>query len=188
LSGGTYSLSITDANDCTFEEDYTINSSPFQAIATIITHPTSEDSNIGFIDLYITGGTPPYTHNYAWRNEFGDIFLLEDLNDLLPGIYFIYASDENGCEEQIIITLDAICFSSTVINTNFDDNTNTYRPLNPVYQLRNSISTLSTTSNLPDVVINKGEVVDLKSAKIKLNAGFKVENGGCLNATIEPCR
>jgi len=118
----------------------------------------------------------------------GDISIIEDLNNLLPGIYFIYASDKNGCEEQIIITLEAICFSNTVINSNFDDNTNTYRPLNSVYQSRNSISTLTTASNFPDVVINKGEVVDLKSTHITLNAGFRVENGGCLNATMEPCQ
>jgi len=55
------------------------------------------------------------------------------------------------------------------------------------YVSSRSIETEITISDSTDVVIRSNESVNLKSANIKLNKGFKVEKGGCLNATIEPC-
>jgi len=77
------------------------------------------------------------------------------------------------------------CKTDVLIKANAAPN-NT--PLQNLYESSKSISTEVSTSNSVDVIINKNETVNLKSDYIKLNEGFKVENGGCLNAEIEPCK
>jgi len=52
--------------------------------------------------------------------------------------------------------------------------------------LYESSQTIETAVGI-DVVIRNGESVNMKSGFIKLNEGFAIETGGCLNAEIEPC-
>ena len=46
--------------------------------------------NNGMINLYVSGGTPPYT--YLWSN--GDT--TEDLENLEPGLYTVTVTDNTG--------------------------------------------------------------------------------------------
>jgi len=75
------------------------------------------------------------------------------------------------------------CATNITINANAGSSL----PLNTLYESRDTIKTEVTTSPNADVIIGINESVDLKSDHIKLNEGFKVEIGGCLNAVIEPC-
>jgi len=59
--------------------------------------------------------------------------------------------------------------------------------LQNLYESSETIETAVVRPIGVDVVIRNEESVNLKSGFIKLNEGFAVEAGGCLNAEIEPC-
>jgi len=98
-------------------------------------------------------------------------------------------SENDSCEDmpehRYNIDCECVaCPSELWVNTNaYTDDI----PLPDLYESSKSIETVVTNSSEVDVIINENETVDLKSDHITLNAGFKVESGGCLNAEIEPC-
>jgi len=79
---------------------------------------------------------------------------------------------------------ESICNAGVLINTNAING----QSLQNLYVSSQSIETEVTASTTADVIVSSNETVDLKSDHITLNAGFKVENGACLNVIIEPCQ
>jgi len=99
---------------------------------------------------------------------------IKSVNDSCEDNNFIY--DQN-CE-------CVACPSELWVNTNAY--TDDYS-LKNLYESSESIKSVVTNTFEVDLIIRKNETVDLKSEYIQLNEGFKVENGACLNATIDPC-
>ncbi|HKK89005.1 MAG TPA: choice-of-anchor V domain-containing protein, partial [Saprospiraceae bacterium] len=95
--GGDYSVTITDANDCTTELNATLET-PDPIILNFETDPPlCHDSADGTIRVAGTGGTGPIL--YEWDNgETGDV-----LSNLSGGTYTVMAMDDNGCllEESV---------------------------------------------------------------------------------------
>ena len=58
---GTYAVIVTDANGCTVQNQYVINSAPFTLAVTATTTPASCNGSNGAINATVTGGTAPYT-------------------------------------------------------------------------------------------------------------------------------
>lgn len=80
------------------------------------------------------------------------------------------------------------CEANLNIPSNNDENNNLINSLNVNYSSTQSINThYDAVNNHADIIIQQNEAVNLKSDHITLNQGFKVENGGCLNAVIKPC-
>jgi gliding motility-associated-like protein len=100
LSGGTYSVTITDANLCVLIDTFTINEPT--ALVTSVTgvNVTCAGAANGSTDLTVTGGTPPYT--FLWSTFQGS----EDLSNIGGGTYYVIVTDANGCtkKDSIIIT------------------------------------------------------------------------------------
>ena len=95
LSGGTYEVTVTDANLCTTTAEVTI-AEPAAALditttPAVLTNPTCNGGTDGSIDITVLGGTAPYT--YAWSS--GDN--VEDPSTLSAGTYEVTVTDANGC-------------------------------------------------------------------------------------------
>ncbi len=91
LAAGTYSLTITDANDCLFEAVYVINNETGTlGLSSIISDEVCGDGT-GAVDVTVTGGALPYL--YSWNT--GDN--TEDLINLNAGDYSISVTDANNC-------------------------------------------------------------------------------------------
>ncbi|MFN8285646.1 MAG: gliding motility-associated C-terminal domain-containing protein [Chitinophagales bacterium] len=91
LGGGTYVVTVTDANGCSATAS-TILVNPTAVQANyILKNPTCFGSTDGSIDMIPSGGTPAYT--YTWSNGAAT----EDINGLGAGNFFVTITDSKGC-------------------------------------------------------------------------------------------
>ncbi|WP_020538806.1 T9SS C-terminal target domain-containing protein, partial [Lewinella cohaerens] len=99
LAPGTYTLTVTDANDCQVIDSYTIaESSPI--IVTIETEPHTDAENCdGSVMAIVLGGNPPYT--YDWINIPGNPNT-GTVTNLCAGTYMLQVTDANGCSSEVV--------------------------------------------------------------------------------------
>jgi gliding motility-associated-like protein len=101
LSGGTYSITISDANNCTIVLSAIINEPAPLALSVNAVSPQCNGGNNGSISVNVTGGTLPNT--YLWSN--GSV--INNISGLSEGIYTVVITDLNGCVLQENIPLIA---------------------------------------------------------------------------------
>ncbi|MES2589432.1 MAG: T9SS type A sorting domain-containing protein [Bacteroidota bacterium] len=110
LCTGTYTVTITDFNGCSYSASVYISGdtsnvnpdcSSFYATAS-----TSNLQNQGACDDYAVaigvGGTEPY--NFQWSNG----MIGNQATNLCPGYYELYASDSNGCNFSVPFSVGII--------------------------------------------------------------------------------
>lgn len=106
LSGGTYTVSLTDQNGCNRQQTVTINE-PSVLTATIQgTDAVCHGTPSGLINLIPSGGTPNYT--YSWSN--GDT--TQDLLNVPAGSYTVTVMDANNC---IILLSETLTEPSPIV-------------------------------------------------------------------------
>ncbi len=119
LTAGTYSVVITDANDCTTSEQVTIEMTNELVINDITTGVSCNGDTDGSIDINVTGGNGNYT--YQWNNGLTS----EDLANLAPGNYNVVVVDVSNCEgsasfvisEPEPINIQHFSFAESCINS-----------------------------------------------------------------------
>ena len=91
LTAGSYSLTVTDAANCSSTGGYTVT----QPLALSVSNTTGNISCNGFTDGYIntttTGGTPGYT--FHWSNN----ATIQNISGLTAGTYALTVTDLNNC-------------------------------------------------------------------------------------------
>ncbi|NUM31918.1 MAG: M4 family metallopeptidase [Bacteroidetes bacterium] len=109
LIAGTYSVTITDANNCTNTKSTTITqpSAPITPSYTQVNVKCYSNST-GSIDLTVTGGTPGYT--YSWTASGGGSVpsgqsTNQDLTGLVAGTYTVLITDANNCTKTVNVTI-----------------------------------------------------------------------------------
>lgn len=103
LSPGTYTVVVRDANACTTTETVTITGAEGPTLTVDGMDETCSAFN-GSIELTVNGGTPPFI--YDWDNDgTGDNDDPEDPTGLPAGTYTVVVTDDNGCTDQISVTL-----------------------------------------------------------------------------------
>lgn len=103
LEAGTYTLTVTDANDCQLTVDVEITAPDPIDVAADITDILCSGDDTGAIDLTITGGTPGY--DASWVLQSGGSSTAEDLTDLAAGDYEVTVTDGAGCQVVINYTV-----------------------------------------------------------------------------------
>ncbi|MFH2141781.1 MAG: gliding motility-associated C-terminal domain-containing protein [Bacteroidota bacterium] len=117
LYAGFHSVTVTDANGCTFVNDYGNMNAPPALLDSIetINSLCSNNTYDGALNLYPYGGTPPYT--FLWSNDSTS----QNLIGIEAGVYYITITDFLNCalidSSEITpgIVVDAEAEADTVI-------------------------------------------------------------------------
>ncbi|MCW5908676.1 MAG: choice-of-anchor L domain-containing protein [Chitinophagales bacterium] len=112
VAANTYSVTVTDANNCTASASIVV-AEPTQLTLTYTTvNVTCFGGNNGSIDITVTGGAPQYAYN--WSSGTGS----EDLLNVAANSYSVTVTDANSCTVSSSIAVNQptqIVFGSPVI-------------------------------------------------------------------------
>ncbi len=101
VAAGSYTVTITDANDCTLVETIVVGG-PAAALSLTnsVTDVTCFGESTGAINITPSGGTPGYT--YSWSNG----ATTQDISGVTAGSYTVTVTDTNDCELSETIIID----------------------------------------------------------------------------------
>jgi hypothetical protein len=114
LAAGTYTVTVTDANNCSKTLSVTITQPPAIVLTKVVTHVLCYGGNNGAIDLTVSGGVSPYT--YAWSNS----ATTQDISSLAAGTYTVTVTDANGCTKTTSATVNEPSDPLALSETNVD--------------------------------------------------------------------
>lgn len=104
LSGGVYTLTVTDVSGCIASIIVTVNEPDSLEAGATFTNSTCMGTNDGTASSTAIGGTSPYT--YDWDNDgTGDFDDAATISSLTPGNYTVVVLDANGCSETQSVTV-----------------------------------------------------------------------------------
>lgn len=102
LSGGIYSVIITDDNGCSISTSVTIfEPTPLNANAMVVSNVSCYGFSDGFATVGASGGTG--TYNYMWNTSPPQY--IQSVNGLATGNYIVTVSDANSCLTFSSITI-----------------------------------------------------------------------------------
>ncbi len=112
LLSGNYSVTITDANACTYISSGIVSLHPAVTVNSSQNNVSCYGGNNGTATIIPTGGTPAF--NYSWNNG----QTTSSATNLSAGNYSLTITDANGCSTStaVSITQPSILTSSTFQN------------------------------------------------------------------------
>jgi hypothetical protein len=103
LPAGNYSVTVTDAHNCTASATDAVIELPGIALDATVRNVLCDPLHNGFVDISVTTFNPPAT--YAWSNGAAT----QDIYSLYEGVYSVTITDANNC---------VVDSSFTVLNDN----------------------------------------------------------------------
>jgi len=99
VTAGSYTVTVTDANECTLTATYRIDEPTAIVLSGVDTDIDCNGDDDGRINLSVSGGTPGYT--YRWSNN----ATTQDLSGIDAGTYTVTVTDANLCTETASFTI-----------------------------------------------------------------------------------
>lgn len=90
-AAGEYTVSVVDANGCSFIKHVTIPQKPEPNVVLSPETTSCKGDNDGAVSAYIAGGATPYT--FSWSNG----ATTQNISGLTPGTYVLTMTDADGC-------------------------------------------------------------------------------------------
>ncbi len=116
LEPGTYTLTLTDANNCvTNEATEVLDATPIVVSGTV-TNTTCATGNTGAISIEVAGGDEPFT--YAWNGPAGFSSGDQNISSLAAGAYSVIVTDSQGCTGTANFTVSSpAALTATFVTT-----------------------------------------------------------------------
>jgi len=112
LGAGTYSVVITDQNNCSVTRSITLTGPAQLSVTETITHVNCAGQNGGAISLAISGGNSPYTTTWS-TGASGAV-----INGLTAGTYSYTVTDASGCQQTAqVIIIEPVQLQQAVVIT-----------------------------------------------------------------------
>lgn len=108
LAAGIYTVTVTDANNCTVSISSTVNNIAGPTVAATPTASTCSLPN-GSVNATVSSGTAPFA--FSWNSG---LYTTEDLTNVLAGAYTLIVTDANSCTATVSTTV--IDFPSPVLS------------------------------------------------------------------------
>ncbi|MCB9266569.1 MAG: T9SS type A sorting domain-containing protein [Lewinellaceae bacterium] len=99
LSGGTYGVTVTDANGCTATGSVVVTEPPAVAVSVTATPTVCPGESTGTAMAVVSGGTMPFT--FSWNTG----QTTQMINNLPAGTYTVVVTDANGCQAMASATI-----------------------------------------------------------------------------------
>ncbi len=99
LTGGTYTVTVTDANACTATSAISMYQPSAISLVTSVTNVACNAQSNGAINLTATGGTSPF--NYNW----GGGITTQNRTSLAAGTYSVTVTDTKACTASTTATI-----------------------------------------------------------------------------------
>jgi gliding motility-associated-like protein len=119
LAAGVYTVTVTDANNCTKTDVVTVNASIIPTVSNVvITNVSCNGGANGIVDIEVSGGS---SFNYLWSNG----VTAQDLNGVAAGIYTVTITNNDGCTFAAfynVVQSSAIIISPSITNASCNQN------------------------------------------------------------------
>ena len=106
LTGGTYTITVEDANGCSVNESATVIVAP-DDLSVVLMIFNGDCGELGSIMVMINGGSSNYTVSWSGPAEGSSTTTntIFDIDNLPSGTYSVVISDTNGCSEIQTLTI-----------------------------------------------------------------------------------
>ncbi|RKY46880.1 MAG: hypothetical protein DRP86_08470 [Candidatus Neomarinimicrobiota bacterium] len=128
LLAGSYTVEVTDADLCTATETFTVNEPAELIIDVTVTDASCPDQANGSAQVFVSGGTVPYT--IIWSNGATG----ETVESLYAGTDTVRVIDFNGCLSEEVVEIGVVGIGCLEIPTVITPNGDGY---NDVWRIRN---------------------------------------------------
>ncbi len=102
LSQGLYSITVSDANNCTTTTTIEVKEPSLLQIISFVTKPSCAPGNDGSIAVSAQGGTVPYLYDAGSGNQISNVF-----TGLTANSYTVIVTDSLGCTDTAIALISA---------------------------------------------------------------------------------
>lgn len=179
LAPNTYSVTITDGNQCVATASATVNASNQLLLFPTINNAVCTGDSTGAIKLLVSGGTQPF--DILWNNgSFGD-----NIDELLPGSYQVSVTDANGCFIDSAFTVGTISQLSLSLSSNstcLGDSAGSVRVVingnQPPFVI--SWSTGDTTTIVNNLSIGNYAVTVTDNSECEVNGSIAISNSSAI--------
>ncbi len=110
LSGGSYSVTVTDANTCTAAKSTVVSSNSSLVVNLIASNATCYGASNGSASAAVTSGTAPFS--YLWSNN----ETAGQIQNLIAGAYYVTVTDSFGCHSYDSVTVNQPSAIVIIIN------------------------------------------------------------------------
>ncbi len=101
IPAGVYTITATDANNCTAQDSVTLTNPPSMDVQVSKNEITCANAMDGSVEISVSGGTQPIT--FAWSNGSS----AAAISNLAPGNYIVTVADNNGCDTALTVSFTA---------------------------------------------------------------------------------